>query len=70
VTVLQGKNKVFESRPIEAPRAVDAHLQKIPLNFTLDLKMLPPGEYTCQVTVLDTASQKASFWQAPILLVP
>ena len=70
VTLLQGKNKAFESRPIEAPRAVDAHLQKIPLNFTLDLKTLPPGEYTCQVTVLDTASQKASFWQAPILLVP
>ncbi|ADV81320.1 VWFA-related domain-containing protein [Terriglobus saanensis SP1PR4] len=70
VTLLQGKTKVFESRPIEAPRAVDAHLQKIPLNFTLDLKTLPPGEYTCQVTVLDTASQKASFWQAPILLVP
>jgi len=70
VTLLQGKNKAFESRPIEAPRAVDAHLQKIPLNFTLDLKTLPPGEYICQVTVLDTASQKASFWQAPILLVP
>ena len=70
VTLLQGKNKAFESRPIEAPRAVDVHLQKIPLNFTLDLKTLPPGEYICQVTVLDTASQKASFWQAPILLVP
>jgi transposase len=28
------------------------------------------SKYTCQVTVLDTASQKASFWQAPILHVP
>jgi VWFA-related protein len=70
VTLLKGKAKVFETRPIEAPRGVDTHLQKIPLNFTLDLKTLAPGEYICQVTVLDTASQKASFWQAPILLVP
>ena len=31
---------------------------------------LPPGEYTCQVTVLDPTSQKAAFWQAPVMLIP
>ena len=31
---------------------------------------LPPGEYTCQVTVLDPTGQKAVFWQAPVMLIP
>jgi hypothetical protein len=60
----------FEYGPLEIPRAIDAHLQKIPPNFILDLKTLPPSDYTSQVMVLDTASQKASVWQAPILVVP
>jgi hypothetical protein len=40
-----------------------------PFNFNLDLHELPPGEYTCQVTVLDSSTSKATFWRAPILLV-
>jgi hypothetical protein len=36
----------------------------------LSLAKLPPGEYDCQVTVLNPASQKAAFWQAPVMLVP
>ncbi len=30
---------------------------------------LPPGEYNCQVTVLDPTGQKAAFWSAPVMLV-
>ena len=36
----------------------------------MSLAKLPPGEYTCQVTVLDPNDQKAAFWQAPVLLIP
>jgi hypothetical protein len=28
-----------------------------------------PGEYTCQVTVVDPASQKAAFWQGTIAVI-
>ena len=28
-----------------------------------------PGEYDCQVTVLDPTDRKAAFWRAPVLLV-
>jgi hypothetical protein len=38
--------------------------------FNLGVNGLPPGQYDCQVTVLDPATQKANFWRAPILLVP
>jgi hypothetical protein len=36
----------------------------------LPLDYLSPGEYKCQVTVLDPGGQKAAFWQAPVMLVP
>ncbi len=45
-------------------------LKTIPLKFSLALSKLPPGEYNCQVTVLDPSGQKAAFWQAPVMLVP
>ena len=41
----------------------------MPLTFSLGVKGLPPGEYNCQVTILDPATGKANFWRAPILLV-
>jgi hypothetical protein len=34
------------------------------------MSKLPPGKYTCQVTVLDPKDQKAAFWQAPIMVAP
>ncbi len=42
----------------------------VPLRFSLSLNELPPGEYTCQVSVLDPATRKAAFWQAPVMLIP
>jgi len=42
----------------------------MPLTFSLGVNGLPPGEYNCQVTILDPATGKANFWRAPILLVP
>jgi hypothetical protein len=40
----------------------------MPLSFALNVKDLAPGKYDCQVTVLDPATQKATFWQSPIML--
>jgi hypothetical protein len=45
-------------------------LKTIPLKFSLSLSKLPPGEYNCQVTILDPTGQKAAFWQASVMLVP
>jgi hypothetical protein len=42
----------------------------VPLRFSFPLDKLPTGKYNCQVTVLDPTSQKAAFWQAPVMLVP
>jgi hypothetical protein len=45
-------------------------LNTVPLAFNIPLKELSPGEYDCQVTVLDPAGQKVAFWRAPVMVVP
>jgi VWFA-related protein len=70
VTLYSGQTKAYETQPIEIKAAPNAHLGMIPLNFDIAPAQLPAGRYDCQVTVLDPVSQKATFWQAPIMLVP
>jgi hypothetical protein len=70
VSFYQGKTKVFETQPMEVASAMPNSIKTVPLRFDVALKQLPPGDYDCQVTVLDPAGQKSAFWQAPITLVP
>jgi hypothetical protein len=41
----------------------------MPLSFTVTMDRLLPGEYACQVTILDPTTLKSNFWRAPVLLV-
>jgi VWFA-related protein len=66
----QGQTKVFETRPIEVTDAMSNAIRTMPLRFNVGLAPLPPGDYNCQVTVLDPAGQKSAFWQAPITIAP
>jgi VWFA-related protein len=70
VTFYQGQRKAFETPPLPVTEGLNNRLKTVPLKFSIALTKLPPGEYNCQVTVLDPTSQKASFWQAPVMLVP
>jgi len=70
VTFLNEQNKGFESQPIIVTPIPDSRLGTTPLSFSIPLNSVPPGEYNCQVTVLDPTSQKGTFWQAPIKIVP
>jgi len=70
VTFLNAQTKVFESQPILVTPQPDSRLGTTPLNFSIPLSSLAPGEYDCQVTVLDPTGQKGTFWQAPIKIVP
>ena len=69
VTFYRGQTKAFESSPIAVKETVDSRLKTTPVGFTLSLNKLTPGEYNCQVTVLDPTGKKAAFWQAPVMLV-
>ena len=70
VSFYRGGAKVFETAPLAATQAWENRLKTVPLQFSLPLRDLAAGEYTCQVTVLDPASGKAAFWQAPVMLAP
>lgn len=70
VTFYRGQAKAFETAPIQVADALRNRLKTMPLKFDLALTKLSQGEYTCQVTVLNPASEKAAFWQAPIVVVP
>jgi VWFA-related protein len=70
VSFYQGKTKVFETQPMEVASGMSNTLKTMPLRFSIGLNPLPPGEYDCQVTVLDPTGQKSAFWQAGITLVP
>jgi VWFA-related protein len=70
VSFYRGESKVFETPPLAVIEGLDPRTKAVPLRFTLSVSELPPGQYDCQVTVLDPIGQKATFWQAPIALVP
>ena len=70
VSFYQGGNKVYETQPEEVSPDASTHLEIAPLSFTIDMSQLAPGQYDCQVTILDPAGEKATFWQAPVMIVP
>jgi VWFA-related protein len=70
VSFYQGQTKVFETQPMAVTPAATNRLGTVPLSFSIGLNQLPPGEYDCQVTVLDPTEMKGTFWQSQIKLVP
>ena len=68
VTLFLGDRKVYEAPPIAITPPTSAKLTAVPLSFSIPLAQLPPGEYQCEVTVLDPTDAKATFWRAPIEL--
>jgi hypothetical protein len=45
-------------------------LKTMALQFDIALNPLPPGDYECQVTLLNPEGQKSAFWRAPVVLIP
>jgi len=70
VSFYQGESKVFETQPIAVTPSPTSRLGMVPLSFNIGLGQLPPGNYDCQINVVDPAGGKGSFWQAPIVVVP
>ncbi len=70
VSLYSGGTEVFESAPIAVAPNAASRLGVTPLNFDLGLSQLAAGQYDCQVTILDSSTQKANFWRAPIVISP
>jgi VWFA-related protein len=70
VTFYRGKTKAFETPPSEVTTGLNESSKAVPLKFSVPLAKLPPGRYTCQVSVLAPAAQKFAYWRAPLVLLP
>lgn len=70
VTFYRGRSKASETQPMVVTERLSNRLKTAPLKFSIGLGTLPPGRYTCQVTVLDPTGRKAAFWQTPVMVVP
>ncbi len=69
VSLYQGNKKAFESTPISASPMTGSRLGTVPLSFQISLGGLTPGEYQCQISVLDPSGHRVAFWVNPIMLV-
>jgi VWFA-related protein len=68
VTFYRGQTKAFETPPMQVTESLNNRLRTMPLKFSFSMQKLPPGEYLCQVTVIDPSGEKAAFWQAQVML--
>jgi hypothetical protein len=62
--------KVYETAPLAVVEGLNPKTKAVSLQFTIPLDSFSPGRYDCQVSVLDPAGGKATFWRAPIVVIP
>jgi hypothetical protein len=68
VSLYSAGAEVFKTAPISVEPNAATRLGVTPLSFDFAIPQLTAGQYDCQVTVLDPATSKASFWRAPIVI--
>ena len=70
VSFYKGSAKAMETPPVKVTEGLDPKSHMLPVKLSFSLAKLKPGEYNCQVTVLDPTGKKAAFWQAPVMVIP
>ena len=68
VTFFHGKDKAFETDPLQVSTGLNDKSKALPLRFSLPLSGIKPGNYTCQVNVLDPTAGKYSIWRSGIVV--
>ncbi|MBI4876702.1 MAG: VWA domain-containing protein [Acidobacteria bacterium] len=70
VSFFKGQVKAFESEPLRVTQPPAGRLQSAPLEFQVPLAKLQPGDYTCQVNVVDQTGTRFAFARSPLVLLP
>ena len=68
VALFRGKNKVFESSPVELPELNEGARKAGVFQLDLPLGGMAPGFYTCQVNVVDDAAASFAFPRMAVLI--
>ena len=70
VTLYSNGVEALKTQPIAVTPNGATRLGVTPLSFDVSAANLKPGQYDCQVTVLDPETSKAAFWRAPVVIAP
>jgi hypothetical protein len=68
VTLYINGAEALKTQPIAVDPNPATRLGVTPMTFDVSAAALKPGQYECQVTVLDPSTGKAAFWRAPIVI--
>ena len=70
VSFFKGRVKAFETDPVKLDQTAPARPNVLPIQFQVPLAKLTPGQYICQVSVVDATGKKFAFPRAPMVLLP
>ena len=70
VTLYSGDKIALETRPIAVLPNGSTRLGVTSFNFSIPLHDLAPGSYQCQISVVDSLVARATFWRAPVVVLP
>jgi len=68
--VFRGKSKAFESAPSRQTKVKSGRQNTLAFQFEMPLANIPPGQYTCQVSVIDEQARKVGFARSPLVVMP
>lgn len=67
LSFFDGRIKAFETTPVHAAQPVG---KKLPVQFQVPLSRLKPGNYVCQLNIVDELGRKFAFPRAPVVVLP
>jgi VWFA-related protein len=67
--MFRGKAKAFESSPVRVTKPKSGRPNTLAFQFEMPLANIPPGRYTCQVSVIDEQARKFGFARAPLVVL-
>jgi VWFA-related protein len=70
VALYQDNQKVMESAPVRAGKLSQRGAGILPVWLQVPLKQLKPGQYTCQVNVIDEFGRKFAFPRMSLAILP
>ena len=69
LALFDGPHKVMETPQVRVDRLDSKRENVVPMRFTVQINDLKPGQYTCQVNVIDELGHKFAFPRTPLFVM-
>ena len=70
LAVYQNNKKVYETRPVRASRLNEKRERTVPVWLQMPVAEIQPGEYDCQLNVIDEFGKKFAFPRTSLAVLP